>query len=210
LIFGFDMQLSAGDDVAPFTGFVEVISTQNAGVDRIADADVLSFADFDAPSTLAAFELATVTAIVNGTIGDDGRLRVTSIGLAPGEGEHGCVDAAPFVPSKGPCASGCGDLCASIGSALGAPLCAGEELPAVLKDRLHKAADSLGQGARAGSKRKARRAVRVAMRQYRRLAASAGSAARRGSISAACAEAIRAAVGNAGTEAAPWLRSRSR
>jgi hypothetical protein len=106
LIFGFDMQLSAGDDLAPFTGLVDIISTQNAGVDPIADADVLSFPDFDAPSTLAAFESASVTAIVNGTIGDDGRLRVTSIELAPDEDEHGCVDAAAVVTSLGPCASG--------------------------------------------------------------------------------------------------------
>jgi hypothetical protein len=106
LIFGFDMQLSAGDDIAPFTGLVDIISTQNANVDRIADADVLSFPDFDDPSTLAGFESASVTAIVNGTIGDDGRLRVTGIELAPGEGEHGCVDPAAVVTSRGPCASG--------------------------------------------------------------------------------------------------------
>ena len=106
LIFGFDMQLSAGDDVAPFTGLVDIISTQNANVDRIADADVLSFPDFDDPSTLAGFESASVTANVNGTIGDDGRLRVTSIELAPDEDEHGCVDAAAVVVERGPCASG--------------------------------------------------------------------------------------------------------
>ena len=106
LIFGFDMQLSAEDEVAPFTGLVDIISTQNANVDRIADADVLSFPDFDDPSTLAGFESASVTAFVNGTIGDDGRLRVTSIELAPGEGEHGCVDPAAVVTSEGPCASG--------------------------------------------------------------------------------------------------------
>src|SRR6266446_3511337 len=75
LIFGFDMQLTAGEDVAPFAGLVAIVNTQNANVDRIADADVLSFADFDAPSTLAGFEDASVTAIVYGRIGDDGRLR---------------------------------------------------------------------------------------------------------------------------------------
>jgi hypothetical protein len=105
LIFGFDMQLSAGDAVAPFTGIVDIISTQNANVDRIADADVLSFPDVDAPSTLAGFESASVTAIVNGMIGNDGQLRVTSIDLAPGEEEQGCVDAAAVVVSQGPCAA---------------------------------------------------------------------------------------------------------
>jgi hypothetical protein len=105
LIFGFEMQLSTGDEIAPFTGLVDIVSTQNANVDPIADADVLSFPDFDAPSTLAAFESAEVTAIVNGTIGDDGRLRVTSIELAPDAAEQGCVDAAEVVIARGPCAS---------------------------------------------------------------------------------------------------------
>jgi hypothetical protein len=105
LIFGFDMQLSAGDDLAPFTGVVDIVSTQNANVDPVADADVLSFPDFDDPSTLAAFESASVTANVNGMIGHDGQLRVTSIERAPGEDEHGCVDAAAVVVSRGPCAS---------------------------------------------------------------------------------------------------------
>src|SRR5437016_5731191 len=105
LIFGFDMQLSAGEDVAPFTGLVAIVNTQNANVDRIADADVLSFADFDAPSTLAGFEDASVTAIVYGRIGDDGRPRVTSSGLAPGAGRAGCVAAGPSVAPRSPCVS---------------------------------------------------------------------------------------------------------
>jgi hypothetical protein len=172
LIFGFDMQLSAGDGVAPFTGLVEIVSTQNARVDRVADADVLSFADFDVPGTLAAFEDASVTAIVNGTIGDDGRLRVTSIGLAPDESEHGCVGAAPFVASTGPCVSGCDDL------------------PTTLRERIRTATDRLTAATSAGSGRKAKRAGRLAMRQLRR-------AASRGQISPSCAQAIAAAVANA-------------
>jgi hypothetical protein len=210
LIFGFDMQLSAGDGVAPFTGLVEIISTENANADPISDADVLSFADFDVPSTLAGFEFASVTAIVNGTIGDDGRLRVTSIGLAPGEGQHGCVDAAPFVASRGPCTSGCGDLCGTIGSAFTQSLCESEQLPGVLNERIRSAIGSLDQGAIAGSRRKAKRAVRLAMRQLRSSAALAGRAAKRRHVSAACAEAIGAAVANAETRAAPWLSRRSR
>jgi hypothetical protein len=202
LIFGFDMQLSAGDDVAPFTRFVEIISTQNANVDRLADADVLSFADFDAPSTLAGFEGTSVTAIVYGRIGDDGRLGVTSIRLAPGE--------APFVASRGPCVSGCGDLCATISSAFTQPLCGAEALPGVLTERIHRATGSLGDGANAVARRKAKRTVRLAMRQLRSSAALASRAARRGQVSAACAEAIGSAVANAETRAAPWLRPHSR
>jgi hypothetical protein len=210
LIFGFDMQLSAGDGVAPFTEFVEIISTQNTNVDRIADADVLSFAEFDAPSTLAAFEDASVTAIVYGRIGDDGRLGVTSIALAPGEGQHGCVDEAAVVASSGPCTSGCGDICATIGSAFTQPLCGAEQLPGVLNERIRRATASLDQGASAVNKRKAKRAVRLAMRQLRRSAALAGRAARSQHVSAACAEAIGAAVANAETQATPWLRAGSR
>src|SRR5256886_1074906 len=206
LIFGFDMQLTAGEDVAPFTGLVAIVNTQNANVDRIADADVLSFADFDAPSTLAGFEDASVTAVVYGRIGDDGRLRVTSIGLAPGEGQHGCVDEAPFLASRGPCVSGCGDLCAAIGSAFAQPLCGAEQLPGVLNERIRRATGRLGRGASAVSRRQAKRAVRLAMGQLRRSAAFARRAARRRHVSAACAEAIAAAVANAETRAASWVR----
>ena len=208
LIFGFDMQLTAGEDVAPFAGLVAIVNTQNANVDRIADADVLSFADFDAPSTLAGFEDASVTAIVYGRIGDDGRLRVTSIGLAPGEGQHGCVDEGPFVAARGPCVSGCGDLCAAIGSAFTQPLCGAEQLPGVLNERIRRATSRLDQGATAVSRRQVKRAVRLAMGQLRRSAAFARRAARRRHVSAACAEAIGAAVANAETRAASWVRPR--
>jgi hypothetical protein len=208
LIFGFDMQLIAGDGVAPFTGFVEIISTQNGNVDRIADADVLSFADFDTPSTLAGFEGASVTAIVYGRIGDDGRLGVSSIGLAPGESQHGCVDEAPFVALKGPCGSGCGDLCAAIGSAFTPSLCGAEQLPGVLNERLRRATGWLDEGASAATRRKAKRAVRHAMGQLRRSAALARRAVSRRHVSAACAEAIGAAVADAETRAAPWFGPR--
>ena len=202
LIFGFEMQLSAGEGIAPFTGLVAIVSTQNANVDRIADADVLSFADFDAPSTLAGFEDASVTAIVYGRIGDDGRLKVTSIGLAPGQDQYGCVDEAPFVASRDPCVS------AAIGSAFIQPLCGAEQLPGALNERIRRATGWLGQGATAVTRRKAKRAVRVAMRQLRSSAAFARRAATRGHVSPACAEAIGAAVASAETRAAPWLRPR--
>jgi hypothetical protein len=210
LIFGLDLQLSAGEGVAPFTGPVDIVSTQNANVDRMADADVLSFTGFESPSTLAGFEGAPVTAIVYGRIGDDGRLGVTRIALAPDQAEHGCVDEAPFVASRGPCPSGCGDLCASIGSALSQSLCGAEGLPGVLTERIRRATTSLGQGAVAGTTRKARRAARLAMRQLRSSAAVARRAARRGHLSAACAQAVAAAVANAETAAAPWLDRRPR
>jgi hypothetical protein len=145
LIFGFDMQLSAGEDVAPFTGFVEIVSTQNANVDPTADADVL-------------------------------RLRVTSIALAPDEGEQGCA----------------------------------EDVAAVLHESVRRATASLGEGATAVTKRKARRAVRLTMRQLRSYATSADRAATRGEVSEACAEAIRVAVAKAETQASPLLRPDSR
>jgi len=198
LIFGFDMQLTAGEDVAPFAGLVAIVNTQNANVDRIVDA----------PSTLAGFEDASVTAIVYGRIGDDRRLRVTSIGLAPGEGQHGCVDEGPFVAARGPCVSGCGDLCAAIGSAFTQPLCGAEQLPGVLNERIRIATSRLDQGATAVSRRQVKRAVRLAMGQLRRSAAFARRAARRRHVSAACAEAIGAAVANAETRAASWVRPR--
>jgi len=48
------------------------------------------------------------------------------------------------------------------------------------------------------------------MRQLRSSAAFAGRAAKRRDVSAACAEAIGAAVANAETQAAPWLGPSSR
>src|SRR5579862_4264079 len=207
LIFGFDMQLSASDGVAPFTGLVELISTQNANADRVADADVLSFGDIDTPSTLAGFEGTAVTAIVNGTIDDDGRLRVTSIALAPGENEHACVDEGPFVASRGPCAAGCGELCAALGTTFTQPLCGTEPLPDVIAERIRKATGALGQGATAATRAKAKRAVRLAMTQLRSSAAVASRVAKRGQLSAACADAIGAAVANADAKATPLLRA---
>ena len=208
LIFGFDMQLSAGDAVAPFAGLVELISTQNTNADRVADADVLSFGDIDTPSTLAGFEGTTVTAIVNGAIGDDARLRVTSIALAPGENRYGCVDEGPFVAARGPCTASCGDLCVALGSTFTQPLCGTEELPRALAERLRKATGSLGQGATAGTRRETKRAVGLAMSQLRSSAVVAGRASKRGQLSTACAEAIGAAVANADAKTAPLLRAR--
>jgi hypothetical protein len=203
LIFGFDMQLSAGEGIAPFTGPVDIISTQNANADRFADADVLSFAAFDVPSTLASFEGMAATAIVYGRIGDDGRLGVTSIALAPGADQYGCVDEAPFVASRGPCTS-------SIGSAFTQPLCGAEQIPGVLNERIRSATARLGQGGNVVTSRNADRAVRLAMRQLRTSAALARREAKGGNVSPACAEAIQAAVADAETRAASRLRPPSR
>jgi len=208
LIFGFDMQLSAGDGVAPFTGLVELISTQNCNADRVADADVLSFRDLDTPSSLAGFEGTAVTAIVNGMIDDDARLRVTTIALAPDESEHGCVDRGPFVAAVGPCASACGGVCAAVGSALAQPLCGTEALPHALAERIRQAAGAIARGASTPDKREAKRAVRLAMRELRASAAAATAAARRGQVSAACADAIGATVTKADATATPLLRPR--
>src|SRR5262249_24742669 len=154
--------------VTPFTGFVEITSTQNANLDRVADADVLSFADFATPSALPGFEGTSVTAIVSGRIADDGRLEVTGIALAPGEAAYGGVDELSDVATSGPCSSGCGEACAAIGSPFTQPLCGAEKLPSVLNERIRSATASLAEGATASTKREAKRAVRLAMRQLRR------------------------------------------
>jgi len=133
---------------------------------------------------------------------------VTSISLAPGEAEYGCVDKGPFVAARGPCGSGCGDLCAAVGSTFTQPLCGAERLPSALNERIRKATGSLGEAATAVNRRKAKRAVRRAMRQLRRSAALARRAARRSDVSAACAEVIAAAVTDADTRAATLLRPR--
>ncbi len=200
LIFGFAMHLSAGDGVVPFAGAVSIVSTQNGGVDRIADADVLSFDDIGAPATLAAFEGASVTAVVDGSIDADGRLHVTDIALPPGEEEHGCVDPAPFDASRGPCLAGAAR--AAIASACGA------DLPAALAARLARASGALAESTTAVGPRDAKHAARTAMRQLRIAAALAARAAKTGEVPAACADAIAAAVADTGARAAPLLRPR--
>ena len=149
-----------------------------------------------------------MTAIVNGTIGDDARLRVTSIALAAGETDNGCLDEGRFVASSRPCAAGCGNVCGAVVSAFTQPLCGTETVPDTIAGRIGKATGALGRGATAATRAEAKRAVRLAMTELRSSAAVASRAAKRGQVSAACADAIGAAVANADAKAAPMLRSR--
>src|SRR5262245_108499 len=203
LIFGLTMHFSAGDGVTPLAAPVSIVSTLNGNTDRVADADVLVFGE----RALAAFEGAAVTAIVHGKIGDDGQLEVTSMSLAPGEADHGCLDEGKLADAL-PCASACGSVCTAISGTLVSPLCGSEQLPALLRGRIAEALHGLGEGASARSERRARRSVRAAMKQLQRSARIARRAAAKGRISAACGEAIVGAVGNAGSEAEPLLRTR--
>ena len=203
LIFGLTLHLSAGDGVTPFAAPVFIVSTLNGNTDRVADADVLVFGE----RALAAFEGAAVTAIVHGKIGDDGQLEVTSMSLAPGEADHGCLDEGKLADAL-PCASACGGVCAALSGTLASPLCGSEQLPAAVDGRIAGALRLLGEGRSARSERKARRSVRVAMKQLERSARTARRAAARGRVSAACAEAIGRAVETARSQAEPLLRPR--
>ena len=60
------------------------------------------------------------------------------------------------------------------------------------------------------TERKARKSVARVMKQLQRSVAIARRAAKKGRISAACAEAIGRAVGNAQSQAEPWLSTRAR
>jgi len=202
------MRLSAGGDITPFAGTVAIVSTQNGNIDRVDDADRLFFSDFEIPSTLAAFEDTDVTAIVHGKIVDGPKLAITSISLAQGQAGHGCVVEGPVVDSTSACASVCGDVCAAMTLALAGPLCEREQLPAVLNRRIGRALQLLGQVASTGSERKAKRGVTLAMKQLQRSATIAAGAAKRGHISAACADAVGRAVGNARSQAEPLLGTR--
>jgi hypothetical protein len=208
LIFGLTMHLSAGEGIAPFAGPVRIVSTLNGNTDPVADADVLSFGTLELPSTVAAFENTAVAAIIYGKIGADARLVVTSLGLAPGEDAHGCVDEGTFVESELPCASACGSVCAATRLALAGPLCGSERLPRVLSARIDNALRLLSRGARSHNARKAKAAVRLAMKRLRRSADIAHAAAKRGRISATCAETVAGAVGNARSQAEPLLGTR--
>ncbi|TMA50434.1 MAG: hypothetical protein E6J83_00420 [Deltaproteobacteria bacterium] len=210
LIFGVTMHLSAGGGITPFAGPVAIVSTQNANIDRVADADLLFFSNFEIPSTLAAFENSAVTAIVYGKIADTLQLEVTSISLAQGEADHGCVVEGPAVGSTGPCASVCGDVCAAVALAVAGPLCESEQLPAGLNRRIRQALRLLEQVASTDSERKAKSGVTRVMERLQRSATIARGAAKRGRISAACAEAVGRAVGNARSQAEPWLSTSDR
>jgi hypothetical protein len=203
LIFGVTLHLSSGDGVTPFAAPADIVSTQNGNLDRVADADRLFFGNFEAPSTLSAFEGAAASAIVYGKIVGDARLEVTSIVLAQGEADHGCVDAGPRDDSTGPCASACGGVCAAVTRALAGPLCGSEQLPAVLDRRIGQALHVLSQAASAKSERSAKKNLALVMKRLRRSTTIAERAAKRGRISAACAEAVGNAVRNAQGQAAP-------
>ena len=205
LIFGVTMHLSAGDDIIPFAGPVAIVSTQNANADRRADADLLSFGTFGVPSTLAAFEGSAVTAAIFGRIVEGPRVEVTSIALAEGEADHGCVDAPPLADSTLPCASACGDFCAALAPALEGSLCGSEQLPAALNRRISQARHWLSQASSTDSARKARKDVARVMRQLRRSARIAHRAAKTGLISAACADVVGGAAENARSHAEPLL-----
>jgi len=205
LIFGVTLHLSAGDGVTAFTAPADIVSTQNGNLDRVADADRLFFGNFEAPSTLSAFEGAAVSAIVYGKIVGDAGLEVTSIALAQGEADHGCVDVGPRDDSTGPCASACGGVCAAITRALAGPLCGSEQLPASLDRRIGHALDVLSQAAGAKSERNAKRKLAVVMKRLRRSTTIAERAAKRGRISAACAAAVGNAVRNAQGQAEPLV-----
>jgi len=207
LIFGVTMHLSAGGGITPFTGPVAMVPTQNANIDRVSDADSLFFSNFEIPSALGAFEGAAVTAIVYGKINADAQLEITSIGLAQGEAGNGCVDEGPLVASRVPCTSTCGEVCAAIALASAGPLCGSEQLPAVLNRRIDQALQLLRQVESTDSERKAKRGVTLVMRQLRRSATIARAAAKKGLVSAACAEAVGKAVRNAQSQAEPWLRT---
>jgi hypothetical protein len=207
LIFGLTMHLSAGDGVTPFAAAIGIVSTANGNGDRVADADVLVFGDLKTSTALASFETTAVTVSVYGKIGDDTRLEVTSMSLAPDEADHGCLDEGSLVDSR-PCASACGGVCTAISGTLARPLCGSERLPAVLDGRIAAALDLVRQGSSARSERKAQRSVRVAMKKLEGSARIARRAAARGRISEACRDAIASAVASTRGQAEALLRTR--
>ena len=209
LIFGVTMHLSAGDGIMPFTGPVAIVSTQNGTIDRVTDADLLFFSNFGVPSTLGAFEGTAVTAVIFGRIVGESQLEIASIALAEGQADHGCVDEGPLVDSTLPCASACGDSCAAITLALAGPLCGSERLPGALNRRIGQARQLLSQVSGTDTERKARKGVTRVMKQLQRSVAIARRAAKKGRISAACAEAVAKAVANAQSQAEPRLGTRA-
>jgi len=119
-----------------------------------------------------------------------------------------CVDQGPLVDSTGPtCVGACTSGCA-IEMALSQPLCAGENVPAPLVQRLDKAQQDISQAAGTSGKKKAKRLMRKGIKALKQAAEIAVKAAKNGEISAACGASVATELGNARTGADRWLHGR--
>jgi len=119
-----------------------------------------------------------------------------------------CVDQGPLFDSTGPtCVGACTSGCA-IEMALAQPLCMGENVPAMLVQRLNAAQQLVGQAAGTSGKKKAKRLMRKGIKVLKQAVGIAAKDAKKGEISSACAASVATDAGNAKTGADRWLHTR--
>jgi hypothetical protein len=124
-----------------------------------------------------------------------------------GEGRV-CGDQGPVVDSTGPtCVGACSGGCA-IEMALARPVCAGENLPAALVQRLDSAQQFVAEAAGTSSRKKAKRLMRRGVKALKQAVGMAAKATKKGKISSDCAASIAAEFSNAKAGADRWLASR--
>lgn len=115
----------------------------------------------------------------------------------------GCVDQGPIVDALGAsCTGTCSDGCA-VDRVLSRPLCAGEDLPASLLERLDAAQQLVSEGAGTTGK-KAKRLMRRGIKTLRKAVGIANRAVKRGSLSEECAASVAAALDDARTRFDRW------
>jgi len=125
-----------------------------------------------------------------------------------GQAGQPCVDEGPSVDSTGPiCVGACAAGCA-IEMALAQPLCAGEDAPAALVQRVDSAQQLIAQAAAASGKKNAKGLMRRGIRVAKQAVGTAAEAAKNGAISSGCATSIAEEFVNVRAAADRWLRTR--
>jgi hypothetical protein len=120
-----------------------------------------------------------------------------------------CVDQGPLVDSTGvTCVGACTGGCA-IEMTLSQPQCPGENLPAALMERVDHARNLISRAAGTSGRQRAKSFMRRGIKLVRQAVGIAKKAAKKGTISAGCADAVASDLGNAETGADQWLRARA-
>ncbi len=119
-----------------------------------------------------------------------------------------CGDRGPLVDATEPtCTGTCADGCA-VDRDVARTVCPGEDLPPPLAERLTEAQQLASRAAGASDRHQARRLMRRGVKALKQATVIAARAARKGTISRACAASVRMEFGHARVGADRWLRSR--
>jgi hypothetical protein len=119
-----------------------------------------------------------------------------------------CGDEGPLADSTGPtCVGACTDGCA-IEMAVAQPLCTGENVPALLVQRLGAAQQLIAQAVGTSGKKQAKRLMRRGIKAMKQAVGIAAKAAKKGTVSSDCAKSVAMEFGNAKTGADRWLHTR--